>query len=146
MSEFEAQPGASPSRSRPHICLSGTLRIFLQDNGQVEFHHAVDKGYTEAYTDSEEERYRTGPLGDQEATESDYCKVKGWNWATSMDSSLCNCTVADIEEGTGIGCEDSTTHSSIAWICIVRSCHRHPAHLECPRFQPMWFGSILSVE
>ncbi len=59
----------------------GTLRNLLQDNGQVEIHHAVDeeqvcstrpcgqvtvrvdKGYTEAYTDSEEERHEQGLLG-----------------------------------------------------------------------------------
>ena len=55
---------------------SGTLRILLQDNSQVEVHHAVaeeqvcstrpcgpatvgvDKGCTEAYTDSDGERHR----------------------------------------------------------------------------------------
>lgn len=42
MSEFEAQPmHHHPFRSRLHICLFGTLRILLQDNGQVEIHHAT---------------------------------------------------------------------------------------------------------
>ena len=57
---------------------SGTLRILLRDNGQVEVHYAVDeaqvcstrpcgeatvgvdKGYTEAYTDSDGERHGEG--------------------------------------------------------------------------------------
>ncbi len=73
---------------------SGTLRILLRDNGQVEIHHAVDeeqvcstrpcgqatvgvdKGYTEAYTDSGGERHGEG-LGDLLSTESDHRKVKG---------------------------------------------------------------------
>ncbi|MYA03471.1 MAG: hypothetical protein F4Y37_02500, partial [Caldilineaceae bacterium SB0664_bin_22] len=67
---------------------SGTLRILLQDNGQVEVHYAVDetqvcstrpcgeatvgvdKGYTEAYTDSDGERHGEG-LGDLLSAESD---------------------------------------------------------------------------
>ena len=73
---------------------SGTLRILLQANGQVEVHHAVDetqvcstrpcgeatvgvdKGYTEAYTDSDAERHGEG-LGDLLSAESDQRKVKG---------------------------------------------------------------------
>ena len=73
---------------------SGTLRILLRDNGQVEVHYAVDeeqvcstrpggeatvgvdKGYTEAYTDSDGERHGEG-LGDLLSTESDRRKVKG---------------------------------------------------------------------
>ena len=73
---------------------TGTLRIILRDNGQVEIHHAVDettvcstrpcgtetvgvdKGYTEAYTDSDGERHGEG-LGDLLASESDARKVKG---------------------------------------------------------------------
>ena len=73
---------------------TGTLRLILQDDGQVEIHHAVDedtacstkpcgsdtvgvdKGYTEAYTDSEGERHGEG-LGDLLARESDHVKVKG---------------------------------------------------------------------
>ncbi len=73
---------------------SGTLRIILQDNGQVAVHYAidetqacstkpggsgtvgVDKGYTEAYTDNEGERHGEG-LGDLLAQESDARKVKG---------------------------------------------------------------------
>ncbi len=73
---------------------SGTLRILLQDNGQVEVHYAVDetqvcstrpcgaatvgvdKGYTEAYTDSDGKRHGQG-LGDLLAAESDARKVKG---------------------------------------------------------------------
>ena len=73
---------------------SGTLRILLQANGQVEIHHAVDeeavcstrpcgdatvgvdKGYTEAYTDSDGERHGEG-LGDLLSAESDHRKVKG---------------------------------------------------------------------
>ena len=57
---------------------SGTIRIILQDNGQVEVHYAVDeeevcstrpcgpatvgvdKGYTEACTDSDGERHGEG--------------------------------------------------------------------------------------
>ncbi|MDE0672102.1 MAG: hypothetical protein OXH72_10215, partial [Caldilineaceae bacterium] len=73
---------------------SGTLRILLRDNGQVEVHYAVDeaqvcstrpcgdaaigvdKGYTEAYTDSDGDRHGEG-LGDLLSTESDPRKVKG---------------------------------------------------------------------
>ncbi|MXZ40716.1 MAG: transposase, partial [Caldilineaceae bacterium SB0666_bin_21] len=73
---------------------SGTLRIILQPNGQVSVHYAVDenevcstrpcgdatvgvdKGYTEAYTDSDGERHGQG-LGDLLAAESDHQKVKG---------------------------------------------------------------------
>ena len=73
---------------------SGTLRILLQDNGQVAVHYAVDetqvcstrpcgeatvgvdKGYTEAYTDSDGERHGKG-LGDLLAAESDHQKAKG---------------------------------------------------------------------
>ncbi len=73
---------------------TGTLRLILQDDGQVEIHHAVDedtacstkpcgsetvgvdKGYTEAYADSEGERHGEG-LGDLLARESDDRKVKG---------------------------------------------------------------------
>ncbi len=73
---------------------TGTLRIILQDDGQVAVHYAldedtacctkpcgdgelgVDKGYTEAYTDSEGERHGEG-LGDLLAAESDARKVKG---------------------------------------------------------------------
>ena len=73
---------------------SGTLRIILQPNGQVSVHYAVDetevcstrpcgdatvgvdKGYTEAYTDSDGERHGEG-LGDLLAAESDHQKVKG---------------------------------------------------------------------
>ena len=73
---------------------SGQLRILLQDDGQVEVHYSVneedacsthpggsetvgvDKGYTEAYTDSEGERHGPG-LGDLLAAESDARKVKG---------------------------------------------------------------------
>ena len=73
---------------------SGTLRILLRDHGQVEVHYAVDetqvcstrpcgettvgvdKGYTEAYTDSDGERHGEG-LGDLLSAESDHRKVKG---------------------------------------------------------------------
>ncbi len=73
---------------------TGTLRIILQDNGQVEVHYAVaeedvcstrpcgettvgvDKGYTEAYTDSDGQRHGAG-LGDLLTAESDDRKVKG---------------------------------------------------------------------
>ncbi len=73
---------------------TGTLRIILQDDGQVAIHYAidedtacstkpcgqgelgVDKGYTEAYADSEGERHGEG-LGDRLAAESDARKVKG---------------------------------------------------------------------
>ena len=73
---------------------SGTLRILLRDNGQVEVHYAVDetqvcstrpcgkatvgvdKGYTEAYADSDGERHGEG-LGDLLSAESDHRKVKG---------------------------------------------------------------------
>ena len=73
---------------------SGTLRILLRDNGQVEVHYAVDetqvcsmrpcgeatvgvdKGYTEAYTDSDGDRHGEG-LGDLLSAESDQRKVKG---------------------------------------------------------------------
>ncbi len=73
---------------------TGTLRIILQDDGQVAVHYAidetavcstkpcgegelgVDKGYTEAYADSEGERHGEG-LGDLLAAESDARKVKG---------------------------------------------------------------------
>ena len=73
---------------------SGTLRILLRDHGQVEVHYAVDetqvcstrpcgeatvgvdKGYTEAYADSDGERHGEG-LGDLLSTESDHRKIKG---------------------------------------------------------------------
>ncbi len=73
---------------------TGTLRIILQDDGQLAIHYAidedtacstkpcgqgelgVDKGYTEAYADSEGERHGEG-LGDRLAAESDARKVKG---------------------------------------------------------------------
>ncbi len=73
---------------------SGTLRILLRDHGQVEVHYAVDetrvcstrpcgeatvgvdKGYTEAYTDSDGERHGED-LGDLLSAESDHRKVKG---------------------------------------------------------------------
>ena len=73
---------------------TGALRILLQPNGQVEIHHAadedavcgtrpcgvatvgVDKGYTEAYTDSDGERHGQD-LGDLLAAESNHGKVKG---------------------------------------------------------------------
>ncbi len=73
---------------------SGQLRILLRDDGQVEIHHAVneedacstqpggsetvgvDKGYTEAYTDSDGKRHGRG-LGGLLAAESDARKVKG---------------------------------------------------------------------
>ena len=73
---------------------AGTLRILLQDNGQVAVHHAVDeaqvcstrpcgdatvgvdKGYTEAYTDSDGKRHGKD-LGDLLSAESDRRKVKG---------------------------------------------------------------------
>ena len=73
---------------------SGTLHILLHPNGQEAVHYAVDetavcsakpcgteivgvdKGCTEAYTDSDGERYGEGP-GDLPAAESDDCKVKG---------------------------------------------------------------------
>ena len=73
---------------------TGTLRIILQDDGQVEVHYAldedracstkpcgsgtvgVDKGYTEAFTDSDGERHGAG-LGDLLSAESDDRKVKG---------------------------------------------------------------------
>ena len=72
---------------------TGNLRLILRD-GQVEVHHAVDehavcstrpcgegeigvdKGYTEAYTDSDGKRHGEG-LGDLLAAESDHVKVKG---------------------------------------------------------------------
>ena len=70
---------------------SGQLRIILQNDGQLEVHYAVDetrvcstrpcgeatvgvdKGYTEAYTDSDGERHGRG-LGDLLAAESDVRK------------------------------------------------------------------------
>ena len=73
---------------------SGTLRILLHPNGQEAVHYAVDetrvcstrpcgdaamgvdKGYTEACTDSDGERHGKG-LGDLLAAESDHQKVKG---------------------------------------------------------------------
>ena len=73
---------------------TGTLRIILQDNGQVEIYHAVnadtvcstkpcgdgtvgvDKGHPEAFTDSDGKRRGEG-LGEGPATESDDRKVKG---------------------------------------------------------------------
>ena len=73
---------------------TGTLRLILQDDGQVAIHYAIDedtacctkpcgpatvgidKGYTEAYADSEGERHGEG-LGDLLAAESDARKVKG---------------------------------------------------------------------
>ena len=73
---------------------SGTLRIILHPNGQLAVHYAVDenavcstrpcgdatvgvdKGYTEAYTDSDGARHGQG-LGDLLAAESDHQKVKG---------------------------------------------------------------------
>ena len=73
---------------------TGTLRIILQDDGQVAVHSAVDedtacstkpcgtatvgvdKGYTEAYTDSDGHRHGE-ELGDLLAAESDRVKNKG---------------------------------------------------------------------
>ncbi len=73
---------------------SGTLRIILQDSGRVAFHHAVDegtacstracgpetlgvdKGCTEASTDSDGERHSEG-LDDLLFAESDQVKAKG---------------------------------------------------------------------
>jgi IS605 OrfB family transposase len=72
---------------------SGMLRLILKDNGRIEVHHmvdvlencvtrphgdktlGVDKGYTEAFTDSEGERHGK-TLGVVLTTESDYLKVK----------------------------------------------------------------------
>ncbi len=73
---------------------TGTLRIILQDDGQVAIHYAIDEdtacstkpcgdgelgvdmGYTEAYADSAGERHGEG-LGDLLAAESDARKGKG---------------------------------------------------------------------
>ncbi len=73
---------------------TGNLRLILRDDGQVEVHYAVeehtvcstkpcgdgeigiDKGYTEAYTDSDGERHGEG-LGDLLAAESDHVNDKG---------------------------------------------------------------------
>ena len=68
---------------------------------------------------------RVGPLGDQQSAESDYCKVKDGIGPASVDGSLCNCTMVAIQEGIGIGCEEATTHSPIAWTWIARFCHQH---------------------
>ena len=79
---------------RESIPPSGQLRILLQNDGPLAIHHAVDeedacstqpggsetvgvdKGYTEAYTDSDGKRHGKG-LGDLLAAESDARKVKG---------------------------------------------------------------------
>ena len=69
---------------------SGTLRIILQDNGQVAIHYAIDEaqvcstrpggsgtvGVDKGYTDNDGERHGEG-LGDLLAQESDARKVKG---------------------------------------------------------------------
>ena len=83
---------ALPLKGRHLPC--GTLRIILHPNGQVAVHYAVaanavcstrpcghatvgvDKGYTEACTDSDGARHGQGP-GDLLAAESDPQKVKG---------------------------------------------------------------------
>ena len=96
---------SAKSRTRPahdHLLKGthlpfGTLRILLQNNGQVELHHAVDeeqvcsarprgqamvgvdKGYTESCTDSEGEHYGEG-LGDRLSAGSDHRKVREWYW------------------------------------------------------------------
>jgi IS605 OrfB family transposase len=72
---------------------SGMLRLILKDNGRIAVHHTVDveencvtrphgdktlgvdKGYTEAFTDSEGERHGK-TLGVVLTTESDYLKLK----------------------------------------------------------------------
>jgi IS605 OrfB family transposase len=72
---------------------SGMLRLILKDNGRIAVHHTVDvkencvtrphgdktlgvdKGYTEAFTDSDSDRHGK-TLGAVLTTESDYLKVK----------------------------------------------------------------------
>jgi IS605 OrfB family transposase len=72
---------------------SGMIRLILKDNGRIAVHHTVDveencvtrphgdktlgvdKGYTEAFTDSKGDRHGK-TLGTVLATESDYLKVK----------------------------------------------------------------------
>lgn len=85
----------------------------------------VDKGSTEAYTDSKEERHGQGFLGTSSLRRATTGKSRDGG-PTSMDGSLCNCTIVAIGEGTGIGCEETTTHSPITWSCITRFCRRHP--------------------
>ncbi|CAN5570900.1 hypothetical protein BH10CHL1_BH10CHL1_42070 [soil metagenome] len=68
---------------------TGTLRLILRD-GRIEVHYAIDakqgkacgedttgidKGYTEAFTDSEGQRHGEG-LGDKLSNNSDYLKLK----------------------------------------------------------------------
>ena len=59
----------------------------------------VDNGYTEAYTDSEEERHGQGLLRDQQSAESDNRKSRDGSGPASVDGSLCNCTMVAIGEG-----------------------------------------------
>ena len=97
MSEFEVQSAHHHPAQGQHL-LSGTLRNLLQDNGQVEIHHAVDEeqvcstrsggqtavGETRAKLKPTRTARRNGKdraLGDQLSAASDRCKVKEWNWA-----------------------------------------------------------------
>ena len=107
--------------------LSGTLCNLLQDNGQVEIHHAVDEeqicgtrpcgqatvgdeGYTEAYTDSEKEQYGKGLLGTSSPRRATTARLRDGTGPASVDCSLCNCTMVAIGI-IGIGCEETTIHS-----------------------------------
>lgn len=111
--------------------LSGTLRILLQDNGQVKIHHAVDeeqvcstrqatvrldKGYTEAYTDSEEEWYGQGPLETSSPRRATTARSRSGTGPASM--ARCAAIRWWPLGRDGIGCEETTTHSSIAWTWI----------------------------
>lgn len=77
--------------------LSGTLRNLLQDNGQVEIHHAVDEeqvcstrpcgqvvvGWTRATpkpTPTVTGSAMAKSLGDRLSAKSNHCKVKEWYW------------------------------------------------------------------
>ena len=111
---------------------SGTLRIILRANSQVAVHHVVDeeqvcsikscgqgtvgvdKGYTEAYTDSDGER-RGESLGDLLSAESDQRKVKGQrrNQLREVEQGqrargdhLCQAAHANVDKAGAIACED----------------------------------------
>ncbi len=114
---------ALPLKGRHLPC--GTLRIILHPNGQVAVHYAVaanavcstrpcgdatvgvDKGYTEACTDSDGARHGPGP-GDLLAAESDPQKVKGQRrntWAATSGTSAS----ADTKRGRATCCAKPPT-------------------------------------
>ena len=93
------------------------LASTLRNNGQVEIHHAVDeeqvcsvrpcgqttvrvdKGSTEAYTDSEKEGYGQGLLVTSSPRRVTTARSRNGTGLASVDGSLCNCTMVAIGEG-----------------------------------------------